>query len=409
MAQEKLIVFDVEGVIIPKGHFLLKLFQLYKPYQIPRLILFGFLYFIGLISIKKAAKRIFRMLDGLPEDSISFVVSEIPLKPGTIKLFQDLKAYGYKIALISSGIPQSALDSTALRLGVDFTVGLNLEIDNGFLTGEVSGLVLDQDGKSQAVDFLIKDNGLSDYSTVSIADDRNNISLFKFSSLTIGYNPDFILQLYSDHIITGEITNLLPIITGEKLNKPTIKRNTLIRKTVHASSILIPLILIDLIGKQVVIKLIFLATCLYIIAETFRVLGKTFPIFTWFTLLNITDSEASEFVDAPIFFALGISIPLVFFPEDIAFASIAVLALGDSVAAIVGILIGKHSLPFLRQKSIEGTIFGFISAYLGAFLFLDPWTAFVAAAIGTTVEALPSPFNDNLIIPIAAGLAVLLV
>jgi HAD superfamily phosphoserine phosphatase-like hydrolase len=410
MEQEKLIVFDVEGVIIPKGHFLLKLFQLYKPHQIPQLILYGFLYFTGLIPIKKAVEKIFKMLKSLPEDSVSSVVSEIPLKPGTLELFANLKAHDYKTALISSGIPQHALNSIALKLGVDFAVGLVLDTDNGLLTGEVSGLVLEKDGKSQAVEILKQKNDLNDYSIVAIADDRNNIPLFKNSSLRIGYYPDFALQFYSDHVVEGKLTKLLPIITGENLNKPTkITRNTVLRKTVHASSILIPLLLIDLIGKQTVISLLILAIVLYITAETFRVLGTSFPVFTWFTLLNITDSEASEFVDAPIFFALGIALPLIFFPEDIAYASIAVLALGDSVAAIMGMLLGRHSLPLFKQKSVEGTLFGLVSAYFGALLFLDPWNALIAAIIGTTVEALPSPFNDNLIIPIAAGLAVLLI
>lgn len=409
MARGQLVVFDAEGVIIPKGHFLLKIVQHYRPRQLPRLVFYGSRYLLGLFPLKKVVKELFRTLQGLPEETIRHVMSDIALKPGVEDVFRRLKENSCVIAVISSGIPQTALEALVPQLGIDHAVGPVLETDGGLLTGEVSGHVLERDGKSEVLERLIQDNGYGGYRVVSVADDRNNVSLFRSSSVAIGFNPDFLLQLHSDHVVDGRLANILPLITGEnRVDRRAVSLSMVLRKTVHASTMIIPLFLVGLLGKPAVIGLLFLAMGLYLVSETSRVLGKSIPLFTWFTLLNTTDSEASEFVDDPLFFALGLALPLMLFPDDVAFASIAVLALGDSVAALIGTLVGRHSMPLCKGKSVEGTLGGFAAAYLGASLFLGPTGALVAAFFGTMVEALPSPFNDNLVIPLAAGAAVLL-
>ena len=65
---------------------------------------------------------------------------------------------------------------------------------------------------------------------------------------------------------------------------------------------------------------------------------------------------------------------------------------------------GRTPLPFNKGKNIEGTLFGFIFAFLGAMIFVNPIEALIAAMVGMTVEGLPSPINDNLTIPIVSGL-----
>jgi dolichol kinase len=70
---------------------------------------------------------------------------------------------------------------------------------------------------------------------------------------------------------------------------------------------------------------------------------------------------------------------------------------------------GKTRIPFNKGKNLEGTFFGFLFVFLGAMIFVDPTRALVAAVVGMLVEALPSPINDNLTIPLASGLAVALI
>lgn len=404
MTRETLVVFDAEGVIIPKGVFLYKIIQKHRPEEILNLVIPGVKYLLGLSQIKSSITQIYSILKDLPPDIINNIIEDIPLKPGAQQVFKELKQHGYKTALITSGIPQQALESLKNKLDIDYIIGPTLTTENGLLTGKVKGTVLEKDGKAKALSTLLLEQNMQDYKVISIADDRNNIPLFKNSDTSIGYHPDFLLYHYSDHVVTHGLLNILPIILDKPRPRVNPGKSTILRKIVHASSILIPLILLEHLGKYPVVALLLLAMTLYTVSEATRILGDSLPFFTWFTHLNTTDTEASEFVDAPLFYALGIILTLLIFPRETASAAIAVLALGDSAAALTGSLTGKHKLPYCKEKTIEGTIAGFIAAYIAANYFLSPSRALVAALSGTLAETLPMPFNDNLIIPLIVGL-----
>lgn len=99
---------------------------------------------------------------------------------------------------------------------------------------------------------------------------------------------------------------------------------------------------------------------------------------------------------------------LLLLPEPINYASITIFALGDGTATLFGRKLGKKVFPFNKSKRIEGTFFGFIFALLGALFLVNPLAALIGAAVGMFMEALPSPISDNLTIPLASGLALML-
>ena len=63
-------------------------------------------------------------------------------------------------------------------------------------------------------------------------------------------------------------------------------------------------------------------------------------------------------------------------------------------------------LPFNKGKRVEGSVFGFLFAFVGALLFVNPMKALVDA-IGMLVEYLPLPISDNITVPIASGLVMM--
>ena len=80
-------------------------------------------------------------------------------------------------------------------------------------------------------------------------------------------------------------------------------------------------------------------------------------------------------------------------------AAIVTLAAGDSAATIFGIQ-GRHSLPYNRIKTVEGSVAFFVFS-LPACLFVG-WIGIALAAIAAAVESLDTPIDDNLLIPVAA-------
>lgn len=373
----------------------------------------GLLYETGLIKLESALTKIFKQLRGLTLEDMFQLYKKIPLIPGVKEVFEKLKIEGYKTALISSGLPQLFVEHLANELGANYAVGLNLEVNEGRLTGQISGDVIQPNGKAVVLDKIMKKEGLTPKECALVADDRNNLPMFKFCALKIGYNPDFVLSTKSDVVVKGDFNEVLPPIKGtaSKLDARAVSKRDIIRETIHISGFLVPVVSAHLALRPFLAAfLIFIVTWLYIMSELARVLGYNVPVASTITWNAAITPEIYEFVTSPIFFAVGIMLALIIFPVPVGYASIAIFTLGDGTATLFGKKLGRHVFPYNKGKKIEGTLFGFLFAWLGASLFIvDPLKAFVGAAVGMFVETLPTPVSDNLTIPLISGLTLLII
>lgn len=409
---KRLVVFDVEGVLIPKNRYLL--FEISRKVDFLGFIyilVLGFFYEIRVLSLEHALKRIFAILKGLNAEEFLVLHKRMPLMPGTEKVFKRLNMSGYKTALISSGLPTEVVEDLATRLHADYAYGLELEIVENRLTGAIGGDVIKQRGKAIILQKILDKEKLKPQDCVMVADDRNNLPMFPLCKLRIGYNPDFMLTAKSDFVIKGALTEILPKITGKSPmhSKHSFSKSRSLREAIHITSYLLSFICIYLTGNILLACLIILLAVFYTISEASRVRGINLPILQAVTWKAANKTELYEFAAAPIHFALGIAISLIVFPEPIRYIAITVLTLGDSGAHIFGMKFGKTKLPFNKGKSVEGTLFGILLAFLGAMIFIEPCRALIAATIGMLVEGIPCPLNDNLTIPLVTGLVLLII
>jgi dolichol kinase len=136
---------------------------------------------------------------------------------------------------------------------------------------------------------------------------------------------------------------------------------------------------------------------------------KNLPIISAITRNAVSPAEQYEFAAAPLYFAIGILITLLLFPAPVNSAAIAIFALGDSTASLFGGIMSKKPLPFNKGKTLEGSLGGFFFAFLAGTFFVSPALALIGAAVAMTIESLPLPINDNILIPLCTGLALMLI
>ncbi len=402
--KRKLVVFDVEGVLIPKRRYLF--FEIGRTLgfrQFLTIVLYGFLYEVGAIPLKSALKHIFRVFRGVKTQELIPIFRQIPLIPGAKQVVQKLKAEGFRTALISSGLPTVVVEDLAQELRADFAVGLELETTEEALTGEIWGDVLEHNGKLPVLQKILKYTDLTPKDCIVVADDRNNKSIFLPEALKIGYHPDFALVTTADKVVNGSLPEILPPILGQPDDKRLqFSRNDIVRETIHASGVLMP-ILASHSGKYYVAYFILIVTLLYVMSELARIEKKSLPLFSLITRHAATQSELGEFATTPILFATGIILTLLIYPAPASSAAIAAFALGDSTASLVGKAFGKIHLPINKGKTLEGSLTGLVFAFLAALLFVPPWLALIGAVAAMTFELLPLPLNDNLVIPLVTG------
>jgi dolichol kinase/phosphoserine phosphatase len=368
---------------------------------------FGFLYETGLIPLKIALKQIFKGARGMKTETLMQIASKVPIIPDSHEVFNTLRAQSYKTAIISSGLPTIVVQLLAREFGADYGFGFEIGVKSDVLTGEIWGDVIEPKGKFRVLNKIINDEHLSTSECVVVADDRNNASIFLRDVWKIGYNPDFILRIKADNVVTGRLSEVLATIKGEPKHRGKPSWNDVFREIIHASGFFVPIVAM-VIGIPIVVVLICIVLGLYSASEILRAHGKKMPLVYLITRRAASQNELYQLVLAPVYFAIGILLALVLFPAPASSATIAIFSLGDSTASIFGRYFAKTKLPFNKDKSLEGSLIGFFFAFLAGSLFISPLKALIGAAVAMTVECLPLPVNDNVLIPLFTGLTLVL-
>ena len=402
----RLIVFDVEGVLIPKNRFIFEVGKTLGFLGLVKLLFFGLLYEVGILKLESALRHIFKDMKGIKLETLLFIFGKIPATPYLQNFFCQLKARNCKIALISSGIPTIIVKKLATALGADYAYGVEVETKDEKLTGEIWGDAITKNGKQKILcDILNRENlRLSD--CIVVADDRNNRCIFMPGMLKIGFNPDFVIRVKADRVVSSKLSGILPIIDGKPRKRSFPTTNDFVREDIHASGFFMPVIA-GLIGVPVVASIIIFIAIVYTASELSRLEGRELPLVSAITRHAASPSELYGFAAAPLYFAFGIVATLLLFPTLAGGAAIAMFCFGDSAASLFGGLIST-SLPFNKGKTWEGSLAGFFFAFLAGLFFVSPVLALVGAAVAMTIEVLPLPLNDNVLVPVITGVALTL-
>lgn len=176
------------------------------------------------------------------------------------------------------------------------------------------------------------------------------------------------------------------------------------RQLIHASGIFIVFVNIFL---SPIIAILTCISIVLIVEAIFRI-DENRKVFFFSFILRKCKRKNDE--RGFVYFFIGIILTLYLFKFNIAIANAAILIflLGDSASTIFGKKFGKRPLPFNERKTLVGTTTFFIVALIGALTQLPLLPALVGALCGAITEAY-SPIDDNIPIPVIAGIAMSLV
>ncbi len=182
------------------------------------------------------------------------------------------------------------------------------------------------------------------------------------------------------------------------------------RKSLHFLTILYP-ILYNIIPYRVALTVSASLLIIDLIAETIRLLYPSINNVILKIFSGTYREKEKENVSTLIWTLSGAFITILFFSDNkqIVTLSLLYLALGDSIAALVGVKYGKIRLGS-RGKSLEGSLAFFVVAFICGVIFFNWWVAFIVSFVATAIEFLPLPIDDNFILPIfSAGILTALI
>jgi dolichol kinase len=181
------------------------------------------------------------------------------------------------------------------------------------------------------------------------------------------------------------------------------------RKTIHLSSISIPVIYY-FISREIALLLL-----VPLFAGFFMVdLLKNFypPVSLWYhstfdSMLRTHELEKKPYLNGATYITMGALILVLFFPKIIVIASFSMVSISDTFAAIIGKAFGKHRFG---EKSVEGSIAFFLASLLIVAIVpeLNIFIGLLMAITATLTEAFfvrigSFKIDDNLSIPLVSA------
>ncbi len=117
--------------------------------------------------------------------------------PGAMKLLRTANSLGLHTLLVSGGFTFFT-DKLQEELGFTQAKANTLEIQNGLLTGNVLGDIVDDVGKAAHLDNACKIVGCSKLNTVTIGDGANDLLMMTGSGLSIAYRAKPVVKEKAD-------------------------------------------------------------------------------------------------------------------------------------------------------------------------------------------------------------------
>lgn len=183
-------------------------------------------------------------------------------------------------------------------------------------------------------------------------------------------------------------------------------RHELQRKTLHLAMIIIP-IWIYVVPHRLALLGLIIATFATVAVDLLRLSDHRIRSFFTRFFRSLIRSHETEHLLGSTHYMIAALLSVIVFDDRIAIAALTFLVLGDAAAAIVGKRFGS---PLYWGKSLEGSIACFVVCALsGVFILGSPWIALAGAAAAALAEALPVPMDDNMRVPIFAGMIMQLV
>jgi dolichol kinase len=174
------------------------------------------------------------------------------------------------------------------------------------------------------------------------------------------------------------------------------------RKSFHLAMIVVPVWVYLMPPTPALLGLI-LATFATVAVDLLRLSDHRLRSFFLRLFRSVIRPHEEEHLLGSTHYMIAALLSVVVFDHAVAIAALAFLVLGDALAAIVGKRFGR---PLYWGKSPHGSIACFgVCLAVGIPLLGSPEVAVIGAAAATIAEALPSPLDDNLRVPIFSGIA----
>jgi len=156
----------------------------------------------GNIDFKESLTRRVSLLKGLDANVLPEVARNLELTEGAERVIQTLKKLGYKIGIISGGFDFFG-EYLQNKLGMDYVFANVLEIENGEITGNISGDIIDGPKKAELLKTIATVENISLQQTIAVGDGANDLPMISIAGLGIAFHAKPIVKENTEQSISS--------------------------------------------------------------------------------------------------------------------------------------------------------------------------------------------------------------
>lgn len=155
----------------------------------------------GEIDYRESLKRRLQLIKGLDASVLADIASHLQLNEGAERLIGILKSLGYKTAIISGGFTYFG-NFLKDKLGIDYVFANELEINDGKVTGNVLGEIVDAARKAEVLKLLAEKENISLEQVIAVGDGANDLPMLACAGLGIAFRAKPLVKESADHALS---------------------------------------------------------------------------------------------------------------------------------------------------------------------------------------------------------------